>query len=128
MKDCAGRGGASSSIPAGNNGAAGQECFLQEEEVRGHSHASTQRSHARLQGHRQSFLDGGQNGEAGGSMRGSLAACLSILGVWGVEGGGQVGSNGGASLCEKVGQSCLYLTHKQTPLYTSMRRRDTDAQ
>lgn len=33
MKDRAGRGG-SPSIPAGNNGAAGQECCLQEEGVR----------------------------------------------------------------------------------------------
>lgn len=61
MKDRAGRGG-SPSIPAGNNGAAGQECCLQEEGSGRREHALTQSSNGstlKLKELRESFLGDG---------------------------------------------------------------------
>lgn len=103
MKDRAGRGG-SPSIPAGNNGAAGQECCLLEEGSGRRGHASAQSSYAsalKPEELRESFWDDGRRG--GGSRLRARHPCWLLGDQTQVEG----------FLCVNLGQQCLCLTCKQ---------------
>lgn len=103
VKDRAGRGG-SPSIPAGNNGAAGQECRLQEEGVREEGgmlrHSRAMRALWNWEERRESIWDDGRRG--GGVWLGSAL--------------------GGGGLCVKVGQQCFRLTCKQEQKQTNKKR------
>lgn len=121
VKDRAGRGG-SPSIPAGNNGAAGQECCLQEEGSGRRGMLRQSRAMRVLWNWRNwenlIWVTGGGE-EARGCMRSNPAGCRGS-------------DSGGGGLCVNRVQQCLCLTSKQeqkdipTHIHLHVQKKDRD--